>query len=116
MASFVACCAILPLEAALSRNKLRRRWVHASTGHWGPESAHVLAGHAQRRWQPARLGRGSTLGVWRLLFETGERTRKESGTALTAEYSAPSAGPPPWVVQLDEGRAVSSATGVVQIV
>jgi hypothetical protein len=36
-------------------------------------------------------------------FETGEGTRKartvdETGVALTAEYSAPSAGPPPWFV------------------
>lgn len=35
----------------------------------------------------------------------------ESGTAITAEYSAPSAGPPPWAVyQLTPHRATAVAT------
>ena len=58
--------------------------------------AHMSAGHLSREFRPdpltiAAMAERWAAGGWPCRVE-------ETGRALTAEYSAPSAGPPPWFV------------------
>ncbi len=67
----------------------------------------VVDGTAARVVDPDLVA--TMAGQWRAAGWPAEVD--ESGTALTAEYSAPSAGPPPWsVYRIDAGRATATAT------
>lgn len=69
----------------------------------------VLEGDARRVADPPTVARMAGLwaaGGWPAEIDA-------TGTALTAEYSAPSAGPPPWFVYRVEPRA-ATAVGTVE--
>ena len=64
----------------------------------------VVEGSAVLVTDPAEVARMA--GKW---AESGWPCRvDESGTAITAEYSAPSAGPPPWSVYRIEARSATA--------